>query len=250
MFSISMIDTNVVFDIVYDSRPRHKNAMETYKTFKNYELSISGKVNQECYKVVDDYSTRFSKEFINALKSQNRRGKNWDDMSVTQRAKFIKDFKNDIVNRQMSDYIPFFKTIVEKIQDTIIYSNMNTIYEYVFHLTGMMDSYLYDAIATRFSIIETAVDDTTRSYSNELEVIFNNSHFFRKNQSQDLAILIDLINVSNSYGENLINLYFYTYDKRFVENITKIKDKGLDIENNKVMLYFTDNINKIVFKTF
>jgi len=250
MDRISMIDTNVVFDIIYDGRQRHNNAIEMYKNFKNYELSISGKVKQECYKVVNDYSTRFSTELINTLKSQNRRGKNWDDMDTNQRSNFIKDFKNRIIKGPANDYTPFFKIILEKIEDDIIYLNMDTIYEYAFNITGMMDSYLYDAIKTRFSIIEPDINDTIKHYSNELGNIFNGSNFFSENQSQDLAILIELINVVGTYGDNLANLYFYTNDKTFRKIITKIKDKGVDIEDNSVKQYFNNSFDKITFKSF
>lgn len=245
-----MIDTNVVFDIIYDSRQRHNNAIDAYKKFKNYELSISGKVKQECYKVVNDYSTTFSAKLINTLKSHNRRGKNWDDMNINQRANFIEDFENEIINGIIDEYTPFFKTILERIKDTIIYSNMNSIYEYVFNITGMMDSYLDDAIKTRFSTIEPNIDDTLKRYSIKLADIFNNSNFFSKNQSQDLEILIDLINVVCTYSDDLTNLHFYTNDKPFRKIIKKIRDTGLDIEDNLVRQYFNNSFDKIVFKPF
>lgn len=250
MSYISMIDTNVVFDIIYDSRQRHNNAIDMYKKFNNYELSLSGKVEQECYKVVDRYSTSFSTELINALNSQNRRGKNWDDMDITKRDNFINDFKNKIINGQINEYTPFFKTILEIIEDTVIYSNMNSINEYVFNITGMMDSYLYDAIKNRFGVIQPNIDDTHKRYSNELVNIFKNYNFFSKNQSQDLGILIDLINVVNTHSDNLTYLHFYTNDGPFRKIIKKIRDTELNIEDNLVRQYFNNSFDKIVFKPF
>ncbi len=55
--NIHALDTNVVFDIIYNKRDRNSAAIDFYKQFKNLELTIPVKVKEECIKVLIKYST-------------------------------------------------------------------------------------------------------------------------------------------------------------------------------------------------
>jgi len=45
---VNLVDTNIVFDIVYTERDRNTLAMKFYREFKNLELIISATVEVEC----------------------------------------------------------------------------------------------------------------------------------------------------------------------------------------------------------
>ena len=45
---VNLVDTNIVFDIVYTERDRNTLAMKFYREFKNLKLMIPTRVEVEC----------------------------------------------------------------------------------------------------------------------------------------------------------------------------------------------------------
>ena len=67
-----LLDTNVVFDIIYIQRPRFAEAHNFYTGFNNFALSIEPRVHKECNAVLLEYAVSFATELENYIVAKQK----------------------------------------------------------------------------------------------------------------------------------------------------------------------------------
>ncbi len=250
--NLPLIDTNIVFDIVFDivygGRYRHKIAIEFYKQFKNYELSIEKNVYTECSDVLYKYSSDFSMDFKNFLDSNS---KFWNKMDKHDRSEIIDIFLKNMDNKRGVDYIPFYHGIIDKVEDDLIYFRKEDLIDFIFNLPSKMVKYLCESIESRFSTVfpDSYAEDTDIINDGNINELYNMfiNNYFNPRQSYDALILTSLIDIIN-YGNKIDGINFYTCDGTFVKNFKKISSNKPSIQNMELKKYFLNGIENITFK--
>ena len=228
--NIHALDTNVVFDIIYNKRDRNSAAIDFYKQFKNLELTIPVKVKEECIKVLIKYSTQFAKDFNNFLGGQNTLRKHWDDADTKGKANLINDFERNIKNKEDYKVIrPFYENILNKIRRTIIFMTTQNINEFLLELPGTIQEYLSDLMNNMFTIIyPNMIAYGYFEKCGEFKVLLK--EFFDTKESSDFEILLNLIMlvlVGDGNNKKIDIIYFYTSDKKFMGNYkAMLKDRN------------------------
>ncbi|MEM3907765.1 MAG: hypothetical protein QXZ17_13055 [Nitrososphaerota archaeon] len=223
------IDTNVLLDIIYDQRQRHKLAMDFYKRFKNLELSVVFEVFKEANKVVEDYCSGFARDFSTFLISEEKHSTKWDDLSRGKKIKRLEDFKNWVNSRYKDDAVyPFYNAILTNVEVYLPDRSYSDIREFLLNLPSYFLLWLKVNIQTRFSIhiaISDISNDNVRKFQDELDKLMR-SKYFDKTQKGDVRIIIELI-LLILYGSEVVREYkqvtFYTLDNLLSSNFFKFK---------------------------
>ncbi len=238
----NLIDTNIVFDIIYSKRDRNSLAINFYKEFKNFELKISDVVKKECMKVLIKYTVEFSTDFNNFLGGQNSLGKHWDNMDTNSRSNFINDFVKGIKNKSnYKEIIPFYENLIKRIKKSVIFIDTENINKYLLELSSAMQEYFLDSLNMMFSTVIPNKNslDFTKNYKKFHDLLRD---YFNEKQSSDFEILINLIllvifgNMENNTVD-LIN--FYSCDKKFIKNFNTIcKNKDTIFEVYQINIFW------------
>ena len=89
-----MVDTNIVFDIIYYKRARHSKAKNFYENFDR-KICINNIVNEECYNIINGYSHSFVSDFGDYL---NNLDSNWNKLGDNARSEILDNFIITIEN--------------------------------------------------------------------------------------------------------------------------------------------------------
>lgn len=255
MGGADLLDTNVVFDLIYPDRPRYDRALQFYKNFKNLELSIETKVHTECEKVTIEFISKFITDLENFLASRNRRGKLWDGLNAKGRSEALNDFLSAHSNNDKSrakDILPFYTYAMKIIRSYLVHLSYTEIKEYLLSLSSELLGYLHQQILARFSIITPyyAIDkeEITKLSENLRESILGKS--FPSSQKDDFNILVSLIQIysfGNSENEKYDSLSFYTNDKEFIDSYKKLQESPQPLNEKLLNDYLNKALNSITF---
>ncbi len=252
--TLSLLDTNVVLDIIYDKRNGNNDATNFYKGFKNYELSIEDIVNKECYEVVNKKSLDFVHSFKNFIIYRNKIKKNWDYMNISQRRDLLKDFLKNTEDRKSFENRPFYTNIIGLIGNEIIYMDTQDVLDYLLELPGKIQDFIYNALLDKFSIIHSLIDiidpRMPKKFLN-LKGIMADRGYFKQAQKNDSEILLNMIYmINNGTSENnKVNfIHFYTMDLTFIKIFDKIKLESSVVSHNNLDECFKKGIDGITFR--
>lgn len=245
---VNLVDTNIVFDIVYTERDRNTLAMKFYREFKNLELMISDTVKVECMKVIMKYSMEFARDFNNFLAIKNSRGKSWDKMNADSRTNFLSDFvKNTKTKNNYKVFHPFYENVMRKIKKVIIFIDSQKINKYLLELPSAIQDYFLESIKIMFSFVVPNTD-SSEFLKNSKKFEFLLKDYFDEKETSDFKILINLImlvKVGDSQNNKIDSVLFYSCDKGFIKNFNTIsQDKTIIFKNNQ-----DSDISKIKFLT-
>ena len=255
MGGADLLDTNVVFDLIYPDRPRYDRALQFYKNFKNLELSIETKVHTECQRVTIEFIGKFTTDLENFLASRNRRGKHWDRLNAKGRSEALNDFLIAHSNNDKShakDILPFYSYAMKTIRSYLVQISYSEIKEYLLSLSSEILGYLRQQILARFSVITPyyAIDkeEITRLIESLRESILGKS--FPSSQKDDFNILVSLIQIysfGNSENEKYDSLSFYTNDDDFFESYNKLQKSPPPLDEKLLNDYLKEALKSITF---
>ena len=233
------IDTNVVFDIIYEDRIRHHQAIEFYKKFLNLELCIETKVNGEGCSVILNYITQFSTDLNNYISVKNRHGKQWDELKPMERRKRLDDFLDEKNNQRKiisNDSLPFYKQMIQLMKLNSIDSNIIEFREILIDLPMIHLENFKSNLRSRFTMHYPLLDFTEEKvlkFNESLKVKLKNG-YFQKEQSVDMEIVISLLQLiifGNASDVDIKRINFYTNDIKMIQNYQNIRDLPPELES-------------------
>jgi hypothetical protein len=258
MASANLLDTNVVFDLIYPDRPRYKKALEFYKNFKNLELSIEPKVNIECQRVTVEFIGKFSTDLENFLSHRNQRSKRWDQLNPKQRSDALNDFLNTHSNNNNShakDILSFYTYTMKTIRSNLVHLNYIEVKEYLLNLSSELLGNLRQQIFVRFSYIIPyyAIDkeEIIRFIDSLRESILGLDKSFSSSQKEDFNILVSLIQIytfGDSESRRYDSLLFYTNDENFLKSFNKLKNSDPSLNEKLLDGYLKKALEFISFE--
>jgi len=245
----NLLDTNVVFDIIYNTRKRSKAAIKFYSEFKNYELGIENIVLKESNKVILESAYEFINHFTNFLKKwKDQKNKSWNDSTYSERLRIIGDFKKHVFEEQGTNkYKEFIIDVIDKIGYRLSEMEVGEINKLFIELPGYLVNELNKQIKAKFRII-TPYSPSSNDDFNDLDLLKNilNS-IFKERSSFDRDILINLIILilnGDVYGNHYKHVDFYTEDEDFINNFNNACAK---IEKEGLKVTLKDSFKKIAF---
>ncbi len=244
-----LLDTNVVFDIIYDTRKRSKAAIKFYSEFKNYELGIENIVKIESNKIILESANEFIFHFSNFIKKwKDQKNKSWDDSTYSERLKIIEDFKKHISEEEGTNkYKEFIINAIDKIGYRLSELEESKINELFMEFPGYYVNELNKQIKAKFRII-IPYSLSSNDNLNDLNLLKNilNS-IFKERGSFDRDILINLIILilnGDVDGNHYKRVEFYTEDEDFINNFNNARSK---IEKEGLKDTLKDSFKKIAF---
>lgn len=256
---LKLLDTNIVLDIIYNKRENHNIALEFYKKFNNYELSIENIVAVECFNVINKKVSDFTSDFRNFIISRDKLKKNWDSLEPIRRSEVLNDFLKDDSRKKFKGNLPFFISIIEEIRDEIIYYNLDNVLKYLLELPGELEEFFKQTLDNKLTIIYPNTEvlniadheiNTNFKKMINFQAIIKNSNIFKSNQQRDLEILVNLVNIKN-YGtidSQVSFIYFYLNDSTFENNFKAIKNKMPELTAHDVNKNYIGWMNNIEFR--
>ncbi|MCL4479973.1 MAG: hypothetical protein M1113_00590 [Candidatus Thermoplasmatota archaeon] len=252
----SLLDTNVVFDIIYQSRDRHESAESFYKGFNNLELGIENIVHQECNMVLLKYASEFGSDLENYIHTREKHtNKLWDAMSVKLRKDILEKFSNDLmINLQgRSDgHVPFYREIITRSLSKLVRMTIEDLREYFLEMPTVMMRYLRNEIKSRFTVFRPFVDlekKETYEFTSKLKEKLANP-YFKSRQSEDRKILtsiIALITFGDANKNAFDEILFYTCDPEFLHSYSEIKASPPTLSETKYDNFLNHALISLVF---
>lgn len=251
-----MLDTNVVFDIIYPQRSRYKEAQSFYRGFEYYTLSIEIRVRSECNKVLNDYSMSFGYDLENYLLAKQRHRKAWDKLKPVERRRTLDKFLVDMGAKYKADkdgFIPFYRQIVERSKSSLSRMTFNDLRQFLFDLPSELMKHISKEIESRFTIISPYHDldeEDTYKFKEKLKETLKNP-YFTQNQSFDQTIFISIVHIF-TFGDTDGNLFdsitFYTSDTKFLKVYSNISSNPPKLPEKRFEGLFSSALNGIEFR--
>ena len=232
------VDTNIVFDIIYDSRVRHERAVEFYKKFKNLELSIEPRVHSEANSVILDYIQNFSQDLNNFLYTKNRHTKHWDSLKPLERKKRLQEFLTEITRQKKdlsADFFPFYKGMVDSVQVEMIDCDYEELKEALLEMPVQHLQMFKINVRNRFTYFSPAFDMDRQDmidFEGKLKKKLKNE-YFEKKQRADMEIVISILHIvlfGNDSEISIKFILFYTNDNDMMKNYGHLCDSPPDLE--------------------
>lgn len=250
------IDTNIVFDALYSTRPLYQNfhkELGQESRFKMLYVTIS--VVREVHIIATESGQILSRILHNEINSVD-----WDGLSPQGREdvlKMIQKKLDDDTEVKVKKRRLFVLDAIRLLTPQLITSNKDEIVKHICpHLHYLYLRDIQDKIASRFSIppvngghadfdnLITAIKDTNQK-----------SNAFNLGDSQDFDIASDLIMLvsvgaryANALYEDFYLISFYTRDNGFISNFnafsTHVSGK---IKKTKYEDKIVESVNKINF---
>ncbi len=247
------IDTNILFDIIYKERTRHKKSIDFYRQFKNLEISVEIKVRAEANQVILKYINNFTSDLNNFLFTKDKHSTKWDLLTPLERIKRLDKFLDDYKkNKNKEEYFPFYNEMIMTLKNEIIDSTLYEIKEALIELPISHLQFFKVKIDSYFNFISPAFDvenNTIVLFNEKLKTKFKNKYFLN-NQSFDMEIVINIFNLIILGSDSDIKfdfINFYTNDNKFITNYKNIKLNPPDLEETELNNLLSDKINLIKF---
>lgn len=251
--TLNFIDTNIVLDIIYEKRNYNSKAINFYKQFKNYELSIENVVKKECFKVVNNKSIDFAGDLMDYINTQKIDQTCWNNMKIESRQAFLNDFVNNKNYRKCDENKPFYSNMINKIHDEIMYLNIDDFSGYLLDLTSKMQEYMNIELNARFIERYPGYDISKNVLPPiilKLKAFLIQNAYFKTNQEKDMGIFINLVHLVNfgEYKDDPVDsIKFYTMDSTFIKNFGKLQKCEINSPNRELTEYLQNGINNISF---
>ncbi len=245
-----LLDTNVVLDIIYDTRKRSKAAIKFYSKFKNYELGIENIVLKESNRIILESANEFIVHFSNFIKKwKDLKNKSWDDSTYSERLRIIEDFKKHVSEGEGTNkYKEFIIDVIDKIGYRLSELEVCKINKLFIDLPGYLVNELNKQIKAKFRII-IPYSPSSKDDLNDVNLLKNIlNDIFKERGSFDRDILINLIILilNGDVDENHYKqIEFYTEDEDFINNFNIARSK---IEKVELKVTLKDSFKKIAFQ--
>ena len=221
-----LLDTNVVFDIIYIQRPRFAEAHNFYTGFNNFALSIEPRVHKECNTVLLEYAVSFATELENYIVAKQKHMKAWNLLKPSQRKSLLNGFVSFAVQRNGDDQdgkIPFYRQIIDKVGVELTRMTYSELREFLLEISPRMMGHLRAEMRARFVYLIPMVDIANIATYKFIDDLKNKlaGTYFKQKQSEDRAILVSVIHLitfGDTDGNSFESITFYTYDDPFLES--------------------------------
>ncbi len=232
------IDTNILFDIIYEGRLRHKKAMEFYKQFKNLELSVEPKVHAEANSVILKYIQNFAQDLNNFLFTKNRHSKPWDSLKPLERKKRLNEFLVEITKQKKDlapDFLPFYEGMIQAVQVEMMDNDFEELKEGLLTMPVSHLQLFKINVRNRFTYYSPAFDINRQDMLDFLSKLKDKlkNVYFTKEQRSDMEIIISVIHLvlfGNASGTAMKFIILYTNDKNMISNYGHICSTPPDLD--------------------
>jgi hypothetical protein len=233
------LDTNVVFDIIYSERKRHKKSLQFYQNFKNLELRVSGKVLIEIGELLNSSLTALVLRIRDSIKHLELSGRRWDDLQLSQRRKVLIEFENDINNDKKlikMNQMEFVLNGFRKLENIILKYNFEEIQEALLSVADDLSEEVFSKVNSLFSPVyldHDKVDSKQIEYSKKIDSKVISRFFNNLSSSKDKDIVMELLFYLGfgAKDENFRQIVLYTMDSGFEKNYLNFKNSKNECEN-------------------
>lgn len=248
------IDTNIVFDALYSSRPLYSNFHGKLGTeFLLHQLNVTISTSTEAHVKATQSTGLLSLELYNSIRPLD-----WDNLKTDEKEAALKELRKnleaneDIKNKKLTVFVVDALKVINT--NLLNLSKKEIINVLCPHLHYYYTRTLQLNIAEHFN--QPPADGSHNKYSNlvtALKDANNNCKAFRLDENQDFDILSDLVllikvgaRLANNTTKDFNFITFYSRDKGFRDNFDEFKVYLDDSKSkNDEELQISDALTKI-----
>ena len=225
------LDTNIMFDAIYSTRPLNNKFLQTFSTtYLLKKLAITVSVDTEAQIIATESVNFLVKAIYNTIRPID-----WDNLTSTKKDEIIKEIGKNLETDEevrTANRVTFvqdaLKAITSQLQNLTKNEIVSTLCPHFHYFyTREMQRQIFE------HFIIPPVDGSHPSHKNLLDMIKAanrscNAFIMKENQDfdilSDLALLIAVgARYSNNLTQNFDTINFYSRDKKFEDNFTELK---------------------------
>lgn len=252
------LDTNILFDAIYDTRPLYKKYHDYFDPrFGQRQIAIVTSVDTEANKVVAESAGILSRIIRNAVISND-----WGSIDTKEKDKIIKQIKEDIKSDQevKTKNRSFGVTdAFNKVQNRLLSLTVEEISEMCDGLVYATTRHLQERISLIFVIVPVdAGTSNYKLYNERIKKFDSESKAFGRKNDKDFGILSEMMMLIivgarffNNFTLNFDNINFYTRDvskpDSFLKNFEVLKTHISEFNESDEQIKIFDAIKNIQF---
>lgn len=229
----NIVDTNIIFDVYWEKRIRHNDALNFLGSFPYRGISYTYHIYQESAVKILEYSSGLAEIVRNGIHKALGPERKWDDLSVSKREEILNNLLSSI-KLNAKDLEPkwdFYTQILDASRSDMAYMSKEDI-DYL--LQGLNERVLHDFVVdlkARYSEISLFVE-VSEEYEKNKKLLkgFLDNLMKKARRSNDRDIATDLLVLciyGNDKKERYPEISFYSCDDEFVGDMlqaTSIKN--------------------------
>jgi hypothetical protein len=244
------LDTNIVFDAIYENRPFYQTFQKFYSKFLPFNIGVTLPVMQEVHKIAARSAMLLVEHLHNEINTNN-----WDNLTIKDKERLLNSIRDNLAGDQRIDAVENKKIFVldafKAISQQLISSSKDEIINLLPDLPDDYTKLLQQMIVSRFVITPVDSDHPLfNDFQTLIKLLNEGSNAFKDGENGDYEIFSNITllilcgaKYSNWNTTSFTDINFYCNDRRFIINIKEINDyikskarKSVDEEKIEIAL--------------